>query len=185
MGIEGRPPREPFGARRFPKEKNRLPPVSRQMEDNSKELRDAIPRSDNGDPSLSRELTMAMCELIREGNTLDNSCRVVGLQRTVLEGWLVEGRTDVAENTDTPCAKMIRALDIALGDQERTYSRAVFAAAVEDPRLALQILSIRNPEKWAPAAAEPPNWEARYQNMDIAQLKAEVGRLMKENNGKD
>ena len=56
--------------------------------------------------------------------------------------------------------------------------RGTMKGVKTDPRLALDVLARRRPADWAPAVAEREDVRKAYSRLSLAELKAEVTRLL-------
>lgn len=65
----------------------------------------------------SRELTIAICYLIRTGNTVETACRAMGVSRTLIGNWIRRGINEL-EDRNSPYGQFVLALDTADAQDE-------------------------------------------------------------------
>jgi hypothetical protein len=142
------------------------------------ELRARLKRHKNGDAILDEALIEALKSLVREGMPVEGACQVAGLKRTTLQKWTRQGVVDAESDKDTLYSKLVWALDSAIGDQHRTMVRVLMKGAEHKPELMLNILAVRRPNDWAPAAPLPEDARKLYEGMSEQDLRLEVKRLV-------
>ena len=149
------------------------------------ELRAKLRRHRNGDAILEAELITALQGLVREGLPLEGACQVAGLKRTTLTRWIKQGQLDAEADKETIHAQLVWALDSAIGDQHRTMVRILMRGAENKPELMLNILAVRRPEHWAPAAPDKEDPRKLYEGMSEQDLRLEVKRLVEKTTNGD
>jgi hypothetical protein len=73
-----------------------------------------------------------------------------GIAYSTLRDWLREGKADAAAGEDTELADFWRKVERAEADAEWAVHVVVRARALEDARLGLDYLKVRNRKRWAP-----------------------------------
>jgi len=126
---------------------------------------------------ICASLTKRICDHLREGGKRASICAEVGISINTWNKWLRDGREilERAGGNRDDALKMIREADIddkekdwmrkrldfacfttkAWGERNLVLEKRVHAAAVEDARLALEVLSRTQPKVWGKQVAPP------------------------------
>lgn len=97
---------------------------------------------------LTDELQGKIVKAVLNGNYIEVSCRAVGIHPTTYARWMEQGEADEENDRDTPHARFREAVMIANAEAETNALELLRQAMPSDPRMIVEWLQRRFPDRW-------------------------------------
>jgi hypothetical protein len=123
---------------------------------------------------LTDELERIICDNLSAGMHKEIAAGVAGVHYGTFSRWMLEGKKD----PDSREGQFRAAVEQALKRSEATLVASIFKGSLADPRVGLEFLGRRHPNRWAKNAVQKHEVKHRFDDDGAKALADAFGRLI-------